>query len=514
MAAPIPEEKGTWGDTMRSYKAAKTNAPWDPRAEALKVKHVTRYEKSREERQYDPILQHYRDTSKETAARDLEATQRLVALNRARDKQLRYTQTYDIINHVPNTKELPQKPPHKAPPDSRTNWNIISNLDFDVHHHSKPGERPEVPVEPPKATNLATQITKRDFDILSNKYMEGHEAKDAIDKEVAKQKATTRFWQTRSFNPVNCSYYDDDKEKHYWDGEAEAMKTHGEKQFSRLPPAMKTSEGAAYNLLTMEVRRDDSMKARERIVAKGQKKRIGSVVEARIKARATKAEDIMESRKIGRVSYQRFVESQRNGYDLVNNMPFRGLNATKQFESQTTKPHSAWERAQEEEAALKPVRADIRKRMVAASPAARMRPASTGSAPGRAPSEPRVSRPATSPSKSDARAEAGAGSGGGGGGSSRREGSVGAGGAAGSEAPPSKRSGPAFAWSPTAEAKANAASARSGAASVRSGGRKARPPLAPLALPLKAATPTAHGASVGGSRPLSVASDSVRTGGW
>ena len=50
----------------------------------MRVKHVTRYEKSREERQFDPIRQFYRDNSRDEMSRTRNQQETMYRLNRAR----------------------------------------------------------------------------------------------------------------------------------------------------------------------------------------------------------------------------------------------------------------------------------------------------------------------------------------------------------------------------------------------------------------------------------------------
>ena len=275
------------------------------------MKHVTRYEKSREERQFDPILQYYRDPARETATRTRSMQQTTLKLNRARvslvasrqgvaakltscpvttlyqDKQLRYTQTYDIITHVPKLDEpraTRPRVPKKAKPDTRQTHNIITNINFDKHHFNKPGERPDVrpPTErkPPGCT-----IKGRDFNIISNKYITNHSAKDAIDKEVARVGAAKKFWQTRDFNPLTCSFYDEAKEKEHQERTEYRAKHHGVGFTDRFPSTIRKSEGICYDVITMEVK--DKKANAERVAEENKviNSRIANEVEQRVRLR-------------------------------------------------------------------------------------------------------------------------------------------------------------------------------------------------------------------------------------
>lgn len=68
--------------SCRCRQAKQTSCPWKP--EEVRVKHVTRYEKSREERHFDPILQYYRDPKRDEMSRTRTKQETLYKLNRAR----------------------------------------------------------------------------------------------------------------------------------------------------------------------------------------------------------------------------------------------------------------------------------------------------------------------------------------------------------------------------------------------------------------------------------------------
>jgi hypothetical protein len=54
-------------------------------------------------------------------------------------------------------------------------------------------------------------VEKRPYDLVSNRYLSDHEARDAVDREVARRAAADRYWQTRDFNPLTSSFYDGEK---------------------------------------------------------------------------------------------------------------------------------------------------------------------------------------------------------------------------------------------------------------------------------------------------------------
>jgi hypothetical protein len=77
---------------------------WKP--EDVPVKRETRYEQSRKERIKDPVLGRFRDTSLESNAIQTEEQKLTQKLNAARDRQLNYSQTFNIVNHKSNCDGL------------------------------------------------------------------------------------------------------------------------------------------------------------------------------------------------------------------------------------------------------------------------------------------------------------------------------------------------------------------------------------------------------------------------
>jgi hypothetical protein len=120
--------------------------------------------------------------------------------------------------------------------DTRVQYNIVSNLDYSQHHHAPPEERyhpcffetivmlllllafcrppPLVTTERRMVKTVIPEFEKKDFDLISNRYLSDHDTKVAIDKELAKRAAADRFWQTRDFNPLVAAYYDRKKVWH------------------------------------------------------------------------------------------------------------------------------------------------------------------------------------------------------------------------------------------------------------------------------------------------------------
>jgi hypothetical protein len=110
----------------------------------------------------------------------------LEVLAKNKDNALRYQQTYNILNFENKLRGLEDRPdyPKEKPwffrpgKDTLADYNIISNVDMKDHHFAAPEKRPE-PGEKQRETGKAIkQENMRDYNIVTNRYVEFHEEKE------------------------------------------------------------------------------------------------------------------------------------------------------------------------------------------------------------------------------------------------------------------------------------------------------------------------------------------------
>ena len=108
-AAVTMPEPSSWAEAINIYAKEKAVRP-RPDSEYAMPPRVTRYEKSREEVLYHPILQTFREDQKESAARQFESAASVAAINRARDRQIATESPFDILNMSDKRSALPKPP--------------------------------------------------------------------------------------------------------------------------------------------------------------------------------------------------------------------------------------------------------------------------------------------------------------------------------------------------------------------------------------------------------------------
>ncbi|KAH8047994.1 hypothetical protein JL722_12783 [Aureococcus anophagefferens] len=248
----LPTET-SWGDTLKSYQAERGLASWDKLGEAHPPKdhRVTHYEKRSK---FNPLLQRHYDPRRERSARNSAAEADGAKLAAAVDKQ----PPFDIVTHEFRSGKTPaDRAPSNKPPDSRTSWNIIN------HEAKDPGRPAEVRRRRARNRAYCPLWKRREFDIVSNKYISDHKGRTLRDRTEAKHSAQKLFWETHDFDPLLGRYYDAGKEADFAKQRAVLSSIAGQGSVARLPPAVQYCEGAAYDILRdRSVKRDDRDKSR------------------------------------------------------------------------------------------------------------------------------------------------------------------------------------------------------------------------------------------------------------
>jgi len=341
----------TWAEHIRNIKHDKVTLPWDA-AKVVQQPRMTTFDKTREERQFDPVLQRFRDTRIETTRRQAETAYRTEVLNRSRVREVKYGQPYNILQPTPvikptfkETKQListlsaPVKEKIKEQNHakrmraSRVDYNILSNMSTQEHHYAPPDQRP-APLPPPrhgsgpgKPTVESSATMKRDYNIISGRYRNHHSKRVDLDNKNLANTAAERFWQTHDFNPVTTTFYDGDKEELFKEARGVFEKSHGAVQRRRLPPKVRDSEGYLYDIVSMRTKDEEGLEALKMSQSGGENKLSKSVVEEKIRRRQNDRYDLVEQRKMNRVAARRFDEMTKHGYDLVTGQPYKGKGA-------------------------------------------------------------------------------------------------------------------------------------------------------------------------------------------
>jgi hypothetical protein len=317
-----------WRHTVRDYHNSKTNLQFQQQP----VYHVNHHEIKAMETMYNPILQKYTDPGLESNVRTNEKVDLIDSLAKNKDRALRYEQTFDVINFDDKLKGLEDKEGYQKVKSTTknvvggtktfTDYNILSNLDFTQHHYLPPGQRPEAPEEAPKKNVKVTTTGLRDYNIITNRYLELHDAKIDVDKDIERLNAAKKYWKTHDYDLVNVNYYDPDKEEEFQKTKKEEEKTHGQDWVQKLPKSWK-EEGGLYNPINGKIEDEKRLWERD-LKEKNKRKRfeLRYDMERQIRKDGLSEEERLATITVNKVNIQRFKDTTARGFDIMTNKKF------------------------------------------------------------------------------------------------------------------------------------------------------------------------------------------------
>lgn len=173
-----------------------------------------------------------------------------------------------------------------------------------------------------------------------------------IDQKAQKKQAAKRFWETHDYNPLLGKYYDPDRES-FFSETKKALEDQSSKTWSkRLPPVVQGSYGSVYDLINHNAK-DRNKKGdgnifvgkMTRSIRRGQARAQRAITQERdvVAQRKIKA-NIMNIRKINRVSYNRFKSQEDRGFNIVDTRSYRGLKKAPLYRPRTSEKLSGWSR--------------------------------------------------------------------------------------------------------------------------------------------------------------------------
>ena len=75
----------------------------------------------------------------------------------------------------------------------------------------------------------------REYNVVTNKYTQNHDAKVATNDQIAKAEAAKAYWKRNDFDPIRGQFYDQAKEDKFIGARDEESKTHGQDYCKKLP---------------------------------------------------------------------------------------------------------------------------------------------------------------------------------------------------------------------------------------------------------------------------------------
>jgi hypothetical protein len=164
---------------------------------------------------------------------------------------------------------------------------------------------------------------RANYNIVSNRYFENHECKEAEEKQRSLERSAQLFWRTRSLDPVRAVHVNPDKEVAEQQRERELTRTRLERMRAAMPKSTRESEGMRYNIVSLQPREGAPNAAATNAAEKPPTQHsLKHTAEMRIHERSLAAQALEQDRAINRIAQRRYEENAMHGYDIVTNTPF------------------------------------------------------------------------------------------------------------------------------------------------------------------------------------------------
>lgn len=344
--------QSSWAADMRAYEREKRYHV-EPHQVSGAHRNLPKGLISQREHAYNPLLGRFRDPGREAEQRRFEAEVSQSYMNMAKDLQVANQGEHHPITHEHRLAGVAEsKQPNewgRAPkvpfPSSAVDFNIVSNVSHDDHHWNHPKSRP-YPNERIAKRRLVPAQLHKDFNVLTNRYLQNNEVKQMRDQELARLEAAEKHRTANFFNPLTAKFVDSQIEgrvRAAEDARDTEMKLRGE---NSEPLTHRGNVTKGYGLISHQVHDPDLISY---IVSAedARKTRYATrhLAEQDVRRRDVEVEDAILESKIDNTSHERYLESERRGFDILTNQQFGSArNQKARPPAQTKQTVDVWEK--------------------------------------------------------------------------------------------------------------------------------------------------------------------------
>ena len=302
----------SWANILKNYEYNKKTLEWQFNR---KPDYITNKQVLLKDNDFNPIIQKYTDNNKENEIRKKEDINLKNTLAKNLDRQLKYEQTFHIINLENKLKdlnyieEIKEKKQRNVPPDTNVPYNIISNISLNKHNPIHPNQRPKYKeCEIKQKPILTKSYLNKDYNIINNKYKLFDEEKQKIDKDIAKITCLNKLNNTKDYDFINNRFYNE--ELNIID---DKIKNKSVNKESNVP-----FRGQLYNPINMKVYDTLTLKKKDEEKSnKLRKYKIKTQFEDYYHLKDEQNYKIQKKKNINYCDYRKYIEIDKRGYDII-----------------------------------------------------------------------------------------------------------------------------------------------------------------------------------------------------
>lgn len=218
----IPSDDLNWGNNVKAYHQNKKQLNW---SNNVMPRFITNKMMKEKDHKYNPVIQQYYDEAINKSIESSEKANLKHSLSQYYDNSLRYQQTFDLINLTDRLKgfENHANYPHASKPKQKINkettrasYNILSNISLNQHSPLPPEMRNFNEVSAPiTKQHIISAFLYKDYDIISNRYINNHDQKTLIDHQINELNASKQLKERNGYDFINGRAYNKEIQDKY-----------------------------------------------------------------------------------------------------------------------------------------------------------------------------------------------------------------------------------------------------------------------------------------------------------
>ncbi|CAD8105820.1 unnamed protein product [Paramecium primaurelia] len=232
-----PADTKAWAEELKEYQVNRKQ-----QIEFTKPKFFTQKEMKLKQTEFNPVLQTYQSVERDVKEKEKDYQKTSTLAQKKMEMVKKYLHEYDLVNleQVPGIERPDEREKTKQCllPPNFNDYNIITNEKKSEEHY----KNMKIVVQKKVHEKPVINRNKRDFNIISNKFLENHESKQLEKDQATVSEINEKCKKIRNYDIVQGAFYDEEKEQQYQQKLKQDQQQHGKHFNDRFPPSWKFRE--------------------------------------------------------------------------------------------------------------------------------------------------------------------------------------------------------------------------------------------------------------------------------
>ncbi|CAK62768.1 unnamed protein product (macronuclear) [Paramecium tetraurelia] len=305
-----PADTKAWAEELKDYQGNRKQ-----KVDFQKPKIYTQKEMKLKQTEFNPVLQTFQNPERDVKEKEKDFQKTSTLAQKKMEMVKKYLHEYDLVNleqvqgiERPDERE---KTKQCLLPPNFNDYNIITNEKKSEEYY----KNMKVVVQKRVHEKPVINRNKRDFNIITNKFLENHESKAQEQETAVMSDINDKCKRVRNYDIVAGTFYNDEKEQEFQQKLKQDQFNHGKHFNDRFPPSWKFRE-SVYLDQTKEIPEEIKMIDE---INRNHKKRyeIRHVLENEYRERDLQDQLRTQDRLIKRHKYDDLIKKYDKEFDII-----------------------------------------------------------------------------------------------------------------------------------------------------------------------------------------------------